>query len=757
MDSIIKLYIKYAGKAPSSCERIAGGGSNREYYRITEDSGKTLIGSVGTSIEENNTFIYLSRHFTEKGLPVPMVLAVSEDGMGYLQSDLGSTTLYDALKSGRENPDGYSINDIRLLEKAIRLLPRVQVCGANGLDFKQCFPQEEMNEQNVMFDLNYFKYCFLKTTALDFNESKLEECFCQLAGNLGKSTKNYFLYRDFQARNVMIDKEENLSLIDFQGGRRGPLQYDLVSFLWQASSHFNAELRQHLINEYLHSLKDYEDVDEQAFRRSIPQWVLFRTLQVLGAYGFRGRYEQKKYFLDSIPAAINNLREVLSYEGSCPYPYLYDVLTRLVSLPEFTCTDKDNAKKTATPSSVRDSNGQLKVRVYSFSYKKGIPEDSSGNGGGYVFDCRATNNPGRYEQYKKLTGLDQPVIDFLEKDGEIITFLDNIYKLADVHVERYIERGFTSLMFSFGCTGGQHRSVYSAQHLAEYLNSKYGIEVSLVHREQGISKVLPARRKAMIFAAGLGTRLKPLTDTRPKALVEIAGKPLIEHVLNKLVSAGFNDIVVNVHHFADMIEEWGQNIVKMPYYKEKDIKITFSSEREELLETGGGILHAASLLTCNNPEQRFLVHNVDILSNLQINALWTYADSSADAVLVVSKRKTARYLIFDDNMRLVGWTNIETGEVKSSFDDVHEAIAKLQPNKLDVDKYHLRAFAGIHYIKCNLIDLMMSWPQKFSIIDFYLNICSIREIKGYTQDDLELVDVGKIHTLEVANDFIAKL
>ena len=256
MDSIIKLYTKYAGKAPSFCKRIAGGGSNREYYRITEDSGKTLIGSVGTSTEENNTFIYLSRHFTEKGLPVPEVLAVSEDGMGYLQSDLGSTTLYDALKNGRENPDGYSTNDIRLLEKAIRLLPRVQVCGANGLDFKQCFPQEEMNEQNVMFDLNYFKYCFLKTTALDFNESKLEECFCQLAGNLGKSTKNYFLYRDFQARNVMIDKEENLSLIDFQGGRRGPLQYDLVSFLWQASSHFNAELRQHLIDEYLHSWKE---------------------------------------------------------------------------------------------------------------------------------------------------------------------------------------------------------------------------------------------------------------------------------------------------------------------------------------------------------------------------------------------------------------------------------------------------------------------------------------------------------------------
>ncbi len=134
----------------------------------------------------------------------------------------------------------------------------------------------------------------------------------------------------------------------------------------------------------------------------------------------------------------------------------------------------------------------LVVRVFSFSYKKGIPADESGNGGGYVFDCRSTHNPGRYEPYKLLTGLDQPVIDFLEQDGEILTFLEHVYALADTHVVRYIERGFTSLMFSFGCTGGQHRSVYSAQHLAEHLHEKFGVEVQLVHREQQISTCFPA-------------------------------------------------------------------------------------------------------------------------------------------------------------------------------------------------------------------------------------------------------------------------
>lgn len=752
MNTITDLYTAYAGRKPSRCERIAGGGSSREYYRITEDTGHTLVGSVGTSIEENNTFIYLTRHFREKGLPVPEIFAVSGDGLAYLQSDLGNTTLYEALKTGRENPCGYSAGDIRLLEEAVALLPKIQVAGAKGLDFTKCYPQEAMDEQNVMFDLNYFKYCFLKTTSIDFNEQKLEQDFRDMARELGGASSHFFMYRDFQARNVMLGTDGTLSFIDYQGGRRGPLQYDLVSFLWQASSHFDEDTRNHLTDVYIESLKNYADIDEASFRNSIPRWVLFRILQVLGAYGLRGRYERKKYFLDSIPAAIRNLAGILKVTGACPYPYLYGILERLVSLPEFAC-DGSSAPKSV--SATGRTKGMLKVRVYSFSYKKGIPEDVSGNGGGYVFDCRMIHNPGRYEPYKHLTGLDKPVADFLENGGEMAVFLQNIYNMADSHVERYMKRGFTSLMFSFGCTGGQHRSVYGAQHLAEHIHSKYGIEVEVNHREQGITSILPARRKAMIFAAGLGTRLKPLTDSRPKALVEVCGKPLIEHVLERLVSCGFNDIVVNVHHYADMLEKWGEGIVNNGLYENAGLRITFSDERKELLDTGGGISNALPLLACANPDSKVLVHNVDILSNVDFRQFCSCSDSSASAILLVSKRKTARYLVFDDDMRLVGWTNIQTGEVKSPFDEVRDALSEREPDLLDVGGYHLRAFAGIHYISTELICRMQSWPSRFGIIDFYLGMCKDMVIKGYEQENMCIIDVGKLASLSEAEHFLS--
>lgn len=751
MERLVQLYNSLTGQSSCKCERIAGGGSNRSYYRLSSQDGvATMIGAIGTSLEENNAFIALSKHFASLSLPVPMIYAVSDDGLAYLQSDLGSTSLYDALKEGRESASGYQAKDITLLEKTIRLLPRMQVVGGESLDYSVCYPQESMDEQNVLFDLNYFKYCFLKTTEVDFNEMKLEQCFKSMAKHLSNESSNYFMYRDFQARNVMLTDDGEPQFIDYQGGRRGPLQYDLVSFLWQASSHFDASLREHLIDVYLESLQEYIPVDVVKFKASIAQWVLFRTLQVLGAYGFRGRFERKKYFLDSIPLAIENLREILKSEDSCPYPYLYKVLCQLVDSPEF------NTNKTASPSiSQYDGKGELKVRIFSFSYKKGIPADNSGNGGGYVFDCRSTHNPGRYEPYKKLTGLDTPVIEFLENDGEILVFLDSIYKLAEAHVERYMQRGFTSLMFCFGCTGGQHRSVYSAQHLAEHLNQKYGIEVDITHREQGIHTILPARRKAMIFAAGMGTRLKPLTDHMPKALVEISGKPLIEHVLRKLVFAGFNDITINVHHFADMIEKWTQNFHKINEFSEVDIKLNISDERHELLETGGAIAHARNLLTEANPSKKVLIHNVDILSNVNLSEFNKFFDNtSADACLLVSARKTARYFVFNDDMRLLGWTNISTGEIKSPYDEVHKSLAKRPQDALDVDNLHLRAFSGIHLINTDIINSMSSWPKKFSITDFYLNACKDIVITGYEQADLKLMDVGKLNTIQEAEQFI---
>ncbi len=478
-DELKDLYASFYGQEPITCEKLPEAGSNRLYYRLRNETGDSVIGVVGTSREENQAFCYLSRHFRTMHLPVPQVYAVSSDLLCYLQQDLGNRSLFEALKKGRESGGHYSEQEKELLRRTIALLPDIQMRGAQELDYSQCYPQPSMDSVNVLFDLNYFKYCFLKATELDFHEIRLQEVFKQIASDLTHIPTTAFMYRDFQARNVMLDADGNPFFIDFQGGRRGPVQYDVASFLWQASALYGQELRQELIQVYLDGLRKYLSVDEVVFRRDLQLCVLFRLLQVLGAYGFRGYFQRKKHFLDSITPAIVSLRELLA-QGGCPYPYLHELLDELIRLPRF-------APRPQPSVSQYDGKGPLVVRVFSFSYRKGIPQDKSGNGGGYVFDCRSTHNPGRYDAYKQLTGLDEPVIRFLEDDGEILTFLDSVYQLADAHVRRYIERGFTSLMFSFGCTGGQHRSVYCAQHLAQHIHDKFGIEVQLCHRELGIS------------------------------------------------------------------------------------------------------------------------------------------------------------------------------------------------------------------------------------------------------------------------------
>ena len=509
MNQLNELYQQWCGMQPTTVSLLPGAGSNRSYYRLTGADGHSVVGVVGTSREENHAFIALARHFTLRRLPVPRVLAVSTDEMRYLQDDLGSLSLFQAIKGGRDAGGRYTLAEQHLLRQTIRLLPDLQFRGARGLDFSQCYPQPEFNTDSVLFDLNYFKYCFLKATELDFHELKLEADFRLLAKDLTAEHYDSFMYRDFQARNVMLCNGQPF-FIDFQGGRRGPFYYDLASFLWQASARYSHKLRRELVFEYYNAMKQFvEAPSHRHFVERLSLFVLFRTLQVLGAYGFRGYFERKQHFIDSIPPAIENLRELLQ-SFSFPYPCLSDLLHRITQLQQFLPADNvpiradgyrtaDNNPYDAHPQdgpatfSSYDGRGPLVVRVYSFSYRKGIPDDESGNGGGYVFDCRSTHNPGRYEPYKQLTGLDQPVIRFLEDDGEILTFLESVYRLADAHVTRYLQRGFTSLMFAFGCTGGQHRSVYSAQHLAEHIHKKFGIEVRIVHREQGISQVLPAQ------------------------------------------------------------------------------------------------------------------------------------------------------------------------------------------------------------------------------------------------------------------------
>ncbi len=464
-DILETLYKTFTGKAPEAIEPLPGAGSNRRYFRLKGE--QTLIGVIGTSVEENRTFLYMASHFHHKGLPVPRVFAVSDDQNAYLQEDLGNTQLFDLIKNRRGQD--FDEPTLKLLTRTMQDLARFQFKGAEGMDFGKCYPQPEFNRRSALWDLNYFKYCFLKATGTEFQEDRLEDDFERMADTLAQASPRAFMYRDFQSRNVMIS-QESPRFIDFQGGRRGPVLYDVASFLWQAKANFPDNLRRKLAEVYRQALQAYCPIDAADFKNQLRLFVLFRTLQVLGAYGFRGYFEQKPHFLESIPYAIANLQALLE-EPYPEYPYLCEVLKTMAGQKQFAAAC---------------NHRKLTVRVMSFSYRKGIPEDPSENGGGYVFDCRGVHNPGRYDRYKPLTGRDEPVIRFLEEDGEILRFLEHTDALVDAHVERYLERGFTHLQVCFGCTGGQHRSVYSAQHTAEHLHRKYGIRVELIHREQQI-------------------------------------------------------------------------------------------------------------------------------------------------------------------------------------------------------------------------------------------------------------------------------
>ena len=479
--SLSLLFFEATGKKAGEQTALTASGSNRRYYRIeSEDKTVSLIGVQGTSRDENHAFLYMAEHFMQKGLNVPKVLAVSDDEMNYVQQDLGNVLLFDYIAEGRKT-GVFSAKEKDMLRETMRALARFQVIGAEEFDFNQCYPQPEFNLRSILWDLNYFKYCFLKATGLDFQEDKLENEFERLAYILLQNRMNAFMYRDFQSRNVMVCKDADGNevpyFIDFQGGKRGPVFYDVASFLWQAKANFHPDLREELVEVYIEELQKHIPVDRELFYDTLKHFVLFRTMQVLGAYGFRGYFEKKPHFLQSIPFAIDNLRHLLKH-ASEDYPYLIEVLQKMTEMKQF----KDVGVRKP-----------LVVRVMSFSYKKGIPADPSGNGGGFVFDCRAVNNPGKYERYTHFTGMDEPVITFLEEDGEILPFLEQAYQLVDFSVKRYKDRGFQNLMVSFGCTGGQHRSVYAAEKMAQHINEKFGVEVQLIHREQNMERVLNSK------------------------------------------------------------------------------------------------------------------------------------------------------------------------------------------------------------------------------------------------------------------------
>jgi len=478
MDTTIlsKLYADLYNRLPESLTELPSSGSNRRYFRLSQNDGsESVIGVLGTSVPENEAFIYMADHFGKKGIPVPTVLRVSDDRMAYIQTDLGDSLLFKEIEKGRQTRS-FSATEKDLLAKTIQRLPDIQFGGAKEMDFSVCYPAVCFDERSIMWDLNYFKYCFLKATGIEFLEDKLEDDFQAMAKVLMRSNTDTFMYRDFQSRNVMIVDGEPW-FIDFQGGRKGPFYYDVASFLWQAKANIPDGLRRELLDDYLESVKKYLNIERDEFFANLRHFVLFRTLQVLGAYGFRGYFEKKPHFMQSVPFAIANLRALLN-EPYTEYPYLNELLLNLVNLKQF--TDELDRKR-------------LTVKVFSFAYKKGIPNDVTGNGGGYVFDCRAINNPGKYEHYKQFTGLDSNVIQFLEDDGEVITFLEHCHALTDATIERYVERGFTNLMISYGCTGGQHRSVYCAQHTAEHIAKKYKVKVELIHREQNIEQTFKVK------------------------------------------------------------------------------------------------------------------------------------------------------------------------------------------------------------------------------------------------------------------------
>ena len=492
MSKLLELYKQYTGCTADSMQCIAGSGSNREYYRMGTSSGtlfpsviststgsategsmtEGIIGVYGKVEKENKAFIAIAKEFERAGIPAPKVLAVSDDNLYYLTSDLGNESLFfDYIAKG------FDEKCVSLLHKTIAMLPKIQFEVGKTLDYSVCFPEAEMGERSIRWDLNYFKYNFLKLSPIEFDEALLEDCFDHLVDVILKENTDTFLYRDFQSRNVMVSPEGEPCFIDFQGGRRGPIYYDLVSFVFQAKANIPASIREDLINTYLENLKPYTEVDAKEFREKLMLFALFRNLQVLGAYGYRGLIEGKAHFISSIPFGIKNLKALLDEYEFKGIDYLVSLLHQLIEhYTDHTAEQIDSSK--------------LCVDVYSFSYKKGIPADYSGNGGGFVFDCRAVHNPGRYKEYKQLTGLDQGVIDFLEEDGEMLEFMKSAYALADASVARYLERGFTHLQFSFGCTGGQHRSVYGAEHLAEHLHKKFGVQVRLTHCEQKIKRIL---------------------------------------------------------------------------------------------------------------------------------------------------------------------------------------------------------------------------------------------------------------------------
>ena len=459
-DNIDKLFTNWSGHKALKTTPLPRSGSDRQYFRLTANDQQTVMAAYNPNVAENEAYFAFSQAFADAAINVPKVFAVSTDRSCYLVEDLGTETLYNLVVAANGNPDEHLV---LLYKRVLADLARMQVVAGKKIDYSLCIGSPDFDQTAIQWDLNYFKYCFLKNAHIDFDESKLEADFETIKKAAASADCQYFMFRDFQSRNIML-KDDEPYYIDFQGGKRGPLMYDVASLLYQAKAKFSEELRNELFDSYIAALQKLIPADRERLFGEFKLFALIRTLQVLGAYGFRGYYEKKKHLIESIPAAVDNLRNLLAL--------------KIIDLPEI----EQIAAKIDIAAPAPDNFDGLTVTVYSFSYKKGIPTDPE-NGGGFVFDCRGQHNPGRYDEYKAFTGRDKAVIDFLKANSTIDDFLAKTIDLVSPTIETYMRRGFKNLMVSFGCTGGQHRSVYCAQNFAEQIGKKFDVRVKLIHRE----------------------------------------------------------------------------------------------------------------------------------------------------------------------------------------------------------------------------------------------------------------------------------
>lgn len=465
------LFETHFSETPTCIQRLPISGSSREYYRISSDN-HTVIGTHNSDISENKAFLYLSKHFLQKALPVPRVYTVNDNHTAYLQEDLGDQTLFDYIN---KNKFKHNFPELRkkIYRKVLQFLIQIQTEGAKGLDFTQCYPRAEFDRQSVMWDLNYFKYLFVKPAGISFSEQALENDFERFTDVILKAPADYFLFRDFQSRNIMY-ADDTITFIDYQGGRKGALQYDLASLLYDAKAELPEAFRTEMLDFYTELVAQHTSQTAEQFKLHYKPFVFLRIMQAMGAYGFRGLVERKSHFILSIAPAQKNLLQLLENATFLDtMPELKKVLRQIA--------ESDRLTKLS-------ESAKLKVSITSFSYKRGLPYDTSGNGGGFVFDCRFLNNPGRIEKYKYLTGRDAEVISFLKNNSEADAFAQSCFNMIQPAIQNYIERQFTSLTIAFGCTGGRHRSVYLADCLTNMLKANTNITVTVKHLEQNFSE-----------------------------------------------------------------------------------------------------------------------------------------------------------------------------------------------------------------------------------------------------------------------------